>query len=176
MAKLSARGSLGTPATRVLTTLGIAHTLRSYAHDPREQSFGEEAARALGVPAERVFKTLIVSTGAANPGGVACAVIPVSQRLSLRNMAAALGAKKTELADPALAERRTGYVLGGISPIGQRSRLATVIDASAEDFETIFVSGGRRGLDIELTPTALKEVTGASVAAIVMGDSIGPGH
>ena len=125
-------------------------------------SFGAEAAAALGVPAERVFKTLVVEAD----GALVVAVVPVSTTLDLRSLASAVAAKRAVLADPHLVERRTGYVLGGISPVGQRTRLPVVLDASAEQYPTVFVSGGRRGFDIELSPADLLTATGGTTAEI----------
>lgn len=152
----------GTPATLLLRKTGVAFTLHPYEHDPRAEAFGEEAAAALGVPQERIFKTLIASVD----GKLACAVVPVAGRLDLKAFAAAVGGKRAELADPAAAARATGYVVGGISPLGQKSRLAQVVDASAESFPTIFVSAGKRGLQVELAPDDLIRLSGASSAAI----------
>lgn len=152
----------GTPATALLTKAKIAFTLHPYEHDPRSQAYGEEAAEALGVDAERIFKTLIASV----EGKLACAVVPVAGRLDLKAFAAALGGKRAELADPAAAARATGYVVGGISPLGQRSRLRVVVDASAERFETVYVSAGRRGLQVQLAPADLLRAAGALVAPI----------
>lgn len=160
MGKKAAAGS--TPATVALTKLGIAFTERSYTHDPAVTDFGGEAAAALGVPEERVFKTLLADVD----GSLAVGIVPVSGMLNLKALAAALGGKRAAMADPALAERRTGYVVGGISPLGQRSRLRTVLDGSALTHDTVLVSGGRRGLDLELAPADLVRATGAVVAEI----------
>ena len=160
MAKKGSSG--GTPATVALSRAGIAFTVRAYDHDPAAESYGLEAAAALGVEPERVFKTLLVSAD----GVLAVGIVPVAGQLDLKAVAAALGAKKAVMADPAVAERTTGYVVGGISPVGQRKRLPTVLDSSAERFETILVSGGKRGLDLELSPVDLVAVTAATVAPI----------
>jgi Cys-tRNA(Pro)/Cys-tRNA(Cys) deacylase len=152
----------GTPATALLTRSKIAFTLHPYEHDPRAQAYGEEAAAALGIDAARIFKTLIATVD----GKLACAVVPVAARLDLKAFAAALGGKRAELADPAAAARATGYVVGGISPIGQKSRLPVVLDASAEQFETVYVSAGKRGLQVQLRPADLALAAGALVAAI----------
>jgi Cys-tRNA(Pro)/Cys-tRNA(Cys) deacylase len=152
----------GTPATALLTRSKIAFTLHPYEHDPRAQAYGEEAAAALGIDAARIFKTLIATVD----GKLACAVVPVAARLDLKAFAAALGGKRAELADPAAAARATGYVVGGISPIGQKSRLRVVLDASAEEFETVYVSAGKRGLQVQLSPADLALAAGALVAAI----------
>ena len=153
----------GTPATALLTREGIAFTLHPYEHDPRAQAYGDEAAAALGVDPEQIFKTLIASVDGA---ALACAVVPVASRLDLKAFAAALGGKRAELADPAAAARATGYVVGGISPIGQKTRLATVVDETAQLFDTVYVSAGKRGLQVQLTPADLLRATGARYAAI----------
>ncbi|MFL6080368.1 MAG: Cys-tRNA(Pro) deacylase [Ornithinibacter sp.] len=152
----------GTPATVALTAAGVAFTQHAYEHDPTARSFGLEAADVLGLPAEQVFKTLVVDTGA----GLAVAVVPVAGQLDLKAMADAVGAKRVTMADPAAAQRSSGYVVGGISPIGQKRRLPTVVDESAELFDVVYVSGGRRGLDLGLSPADLVRVTGADVADI----------
>lgn len=141
---------------------GVPHTLHSYDHDPATTSYGLEAAAELGVDPDRVFKTLLVSA----EGTLAVAVVPVSGSLDLKKCAAALGMKRAAMADPVQAQRRTGYVLGGISPLGQRQPSPTVIDESALLFATVLVSGGRRGLDIELDPADLVRLTRARTAAI----------
>lgn len=151
-----------TPATVALTRAGIAFVLRPYSHDPGAESFGGEAAAALGVAPERVFKTLMVCVD----GALAVAVVPVSGLLDLKALARALGGRRAEMADPAAAERATGYVVGGISPVGQKRRHQTVVDESARHHPTILVSGGRRGLDLELTGADLLAITGAITAAI----------
>ena len=152
----------GTPATAVLDASGVEYTPRPYEHDPAAPSYGLEAADALGIEPERVFKTLMVDVA----GKLCVAVVPVSGSLDLKAAAAAFGAKKASMADPAAAERRTGYVLGGISPLGQRQPSPTAIDDSALEHETILVSGGRRGFDIELAPADLVRLTRASVARL----------
>jgi Cys-tRNA(Pro)/Cys-tRNA(Cys) deacylase len=152
----------GTPATALLTKAKIAFTLHPYDHDPRSQAYGEEAAAALGVDPARIFKTLIASV----EGRLACAVVPVAARLDLKAFATALGAKRAELADPAAAARATGYVVGGISPLGQRSRLDVVVDETVERFETVYVSAGKRGLQVQLAPADLVRAADATVAAI----------
>lgn len=152
----------GTPATAALTRARITHTEHAYEHHDDTTAFGEEAAAALGVDRARMFKTLITAAG----GGLVVAVVPVAHQLDLKALAAAVGSKKAVLADPAVAARSSGYVLGGISPIGQRTRLPTVLDASASAFSTIFVSAGKRGLSVELSPSDLVSVTGAKVALI----------
>ena len=155
-------GSGGTPATVAATRAGVAFTVRSYEHDPAAASYGEEAAEALGVASDRVFKTLVADVD----GALTVAVVPVSGSLDLKALAAAIGGKRATMADPAVAERTTGYVRGGISPLGQRRALPTVVDASAERHGTICVSAGRRGLEIELAPADLIALTGAVTAPI----------
>lgn len=152
----------GTPATAALTAAGVPFVLHPYTHDPSAASYGAEAAEALGIDPSRVFKTLVVEV----EGRLAVGIVPVSGSLDLKAMAAALGAKKASMADPAAAQRRTGYVLGGISPLGQRQPSPTVLDASALAFGTLLVSGGRRGLDIELAPADLARLTDAVIAPI----------
>ncbi|MDT4942497.1 MAG: Cys-tRNA(Pro)/Cys-tRNA(Cys) deacylase [Pseudonocardiales bacterium] len=152
----------GTPATALLAKAGVPFTLHPYDHDPRAQAYGEEAAQTLGVDPARIFKTLIATV----EGRLACAVVPVAARLDLKALAAALGGKRAELADPAAAARATGYVVGGISPLGQRSRLPVVIDSSAEQFETVYVSAGRRGLQVQLAPGDLVAAADGCLAPI----------
>ena len=157
------RSSGGTPATVALTAAGIAFSLHPYDHDPRgEAGYGVEAAAALGLDPARVFKTLMTTVD----GRLTTAVVPVSGQLDLKALARALGAARAAMAEVAAAERATGYVAGGISPIGQRRRHPTVVDESALDHPTVFVSAGRRGLDLELAPDDLVAVTGASTALI----------
>jgi len=153
----------GTPATTTLRRAKVAFTEHTYAHEPGASSYGLEAAEALGVDPARVFKTLLVSL---DTGALAVAVVPVAGSLDLKAVAAALRVKRTQMADPAAAERATGYVRGGISPLGQRRRLPTVIDASAFTHRTVLVSGGRRGFDIELAPADLEQLTGGLRGAI----------
>lgn len=152
----------GTPATVALAAAGIPFTAHEYAHDPGNTNFGLEAADALGLDPGQVFKTLMTDVD----GQLVVGIVPVSGKLDLKALAAAAGGKKAEMADPKLAERRTGYVVGGISPIGQKLRHVTVLDETAELYDTVFVSGGRRGFDIELSPTDLVRATAAIVAAI----------
>ncbi|MHA7289495.1 Cys-tRNA(Pro) deacylase [Arthrobacter sp. MDT3-24] len=154
--------SNGTPATAALAAAGVPFVLHPYAHDPSAASYGTEAAEALGIAPEKVFKTLMVEV----EGRPAVGVVPVSGNLDLKAFAAALGAKKASMADPAAAERRTGYVLGGISPLGQRQSSPTVVDSSALNLGTMLVSGGKRGLDVELAPADLIRLTSAVTAAI----------
>jgi Cys-tRNA(Pro)/Cys-tRNA(Cys) deacylase len=152
----------GTPALLVLAQAGLAHEVHPYQHDPATRSFGEEAAAALGVTTSRVFKTLLADVD----GALVVAVVPVSGSLDLKALAGAIGGKRATMADVAAAERATGYVAGGISPLGQRRRLPTVLDSSAFDHPTIYVSAGRRGLDVELAPADLVIATAATTAMI----------
>jgi len=156
------KAAAGTPATVALTAAGIPFTAHPYEHDPAAPSYGLEAAAALGVEPDRVFKTLLADTDA----GLVVGVVPVTGMLDLKALATAVGAKRAVMADPAIAERRTGYVVGGISPIGQKTRHTTVVDETAQLFDTVFVSGGKRGFDIELSPGDLVAATGATFAAI----------
>lgn len=151
-----------TPALVALQRAGVAHAVHDFGHDGTDRNYGKAAAAALGVDEARVFKTLVVVAD----GRQAVGVVPVAGQLSLKGIAAALGAKKAEMCDPAVAQRITGYVVGGISPFGQKKRLPTVLDESAAGFDTIFVSGGRRGLDLEVAPSALVELLGATMAPI----------
>jgi Cys-tRNA(Pro)/Cys-tRNA(Cys) deacylase len=152
----------GTPATAILTAAGIHFVEHAYEHDPANRHFGEEAASALGLDPEQVFKTLLVDVD----GHLTVAIVPVTGKLDLGALAATLHGKRAVLADSALAERKTGYLVGGISPIGQKTALPTVLDETAELFDTVYVSGGRRGFDIELTPSDLAAITSATIAAI----------
>ncbi|WHM39147.1 Cys-tRNA(Pro) deacylase [Streptomyces sp. BPTC-684] len=163
MAKKKAAG--GTPATVALTAAGTEFTVHAYEHDPSSASYGEEAAAALGVSPDRVFKTLVADVD----GELTVAVVPVAGSLDLKALAAAVGGKRAAMADPAAAERTTGYVRGGISPLGQRRRLRTVLDASASAHATICVSAGRRGLEVELAPGDLAALTGAVLAPVARG-------
>jgi Cys-tRNA(Pro)/Cys-tRNA(Cys) deacylase len=156
------RAGAGTPATVALTGAGIPFAVHAYQHDPAAPSFGLEAAEALGVEPDRVFKTLLADTDA----GIVVGVVPVTGMLDLKALAAAVGAKRATMADPAVAERRTGYVVGGISPIGQKTAHTTVVDETAQLFDTVYVSGGRRGLDIELSPADLVRATEGAFAPI----------
>lgn len=151
---------------RALEAADVAHALRPYEHDPAAESYGGEAAEALGVDPARVLKTLLAQTDLSRDHGLVVAVVPVSGLLDLKALAAAVGAKKAVMAEPALAERTTGYVVGGISPLGQKRSLRTVVDSSALAHETVLVSAGRRGLDVELAPTDLVALTGATTAAV----------
>ena len=157
-----ADASAGTPATVALSRAGISFTALGYDHDPRAAAYGLEAAEKLGLDPDRVFKTLLASVD----GALAVGIVPVAMQLDLKALAAALGGKRAEMADPAVAERKTGYVVGGISPIGQKTTLPTVLDESAILHATIYVSGGRRGLDLELAPDDLLAVTAGRYAPI----------
>ena len=161
MAK-KARGAGGTPATVALSTAGIAFEVRAYEHDPRAASYGLEAAEALDADPARGFKTLLASLD----GSLVVGIVPVTGQLDLKALARALGGSKAVMAEVATAERATGYVAGGISPVGQKRRHRTVLDASALEHDTILVSGGRRGFDLELAPADLVAITGAVTATI----------
>ncbi|MFJ1457657.1 Cys-tRNA(Pro) deacylase [Nocardia sp. N2S4-5] len=156
-----------TPAILALTRAQVAHRVHAYAHDPRSDSYGAEAVAALadevGVAAAQIFKTLVLEL---STGGLAVAVLPVPRTLTLKAAAAALGAPKAVLADRAKAERTTGYVLGGISPLGQKRALPTVLDDSALRWDRVLCSAGKRGLEIELAPADLIRLTGAVTAAV----------
>ncbi|AUZ34385.1 Cys-tRNA(Pro) deacylase [Arthrobacter sp. PGP41] len=160
MARKSA--AQGTPATAALAAAGVPFVLHPYTHDPATASYGAEAAQVLGIHPSRVFKTLMVEV----EGRLAVGIVPVSGTLDLKAFAAVLGTKKAAMADHAAAQRRTGYVLGGISPLGQRLPSPTVLDTSALALDTLLVSGGRRGLDIELAPADLVRLTDAVTASI----------
>ena len=151
-----------TQATLALDRAKVAWTGHPYDHDPSAASYGLEAAEALGVAPEGVLKTLLVDTGRE----LAVGIVPVDGQLDLKAVAAALGVKSVTMADPAAAERSTGYVVGGISPVGQKRALPTVLDASALGHATVLVSGGRRGFDVELAPADLVTVTRAVTAPI----------
>ncbi|MAX31773.1 MAG: Cys-tRNA(Pro) deacylase [Halomonadaceae bacterium] len=152
-----------TPAVRTLKAAGIDFQLTEYSHDPRAEAFGEEAAKTLGLAAQTVFKTLLAKL---DDGRLVVALVPVSARLDLKALAKAAGARKATLAEPSLAERTTGYVVGGISPLGQKKRLPTFLDESAMALSTLHVSGGRRGLEISLAPDDLVTLTDARPLAL----------
>ena len=152
-----------TPAIDKAKKANIEFQIHEYEHDPLSDSYGEEASVKLGIDRARMFKTLVVSLDSTR---LAVAVLPVSKQLDLKLYAMAVGAKKAAMADKKAAERTTGYVLGGVSPIGQKRNLVTIIDESAKNFDTIFVSAGRRGLDIELSPDDLSLLTGAKFGDI----------
>lgn len=161
MARRNKSGS-GTPATVALDRAGIRYSLHPYQHDPAAAHYGEEAAELLGVDPTTIFKTLVVDSGA----GLAVAVVPVAGQLDPKALATVLAVKKVGMADPQVAARSSGYVVGGISPIGQRTALTTVIDDSARDQELIMVSAGRRGLQLQLAPDDLRRVTEGRYATI----------
>jgi Cys-tRNA(Pro)/Cys-tRNA(Cys) deacylase len=156
----------GTPALVALAAAGVPHTAHAYDHDPRSTvGYGLEAAEVLGIDPEQVYKTLMASVD----GTLTVAVVPVAGKLDLKALAHAVGGKKAVMADPAAAERATGYVVGGISPLGQKTPHPTVVDETVQLFDTVFVSGGRRGLDVELAPDDLIRLTAATVADIARG-------
>ena len=154
--------SASTPVFAALSSAGIAFMPHAYEHDPRAESFGLEAAEALGVEPARVFKTLLADAD----GELCVGVVPVTGSLDLKALASALGAKKARMADPERAERATGYVVGGISPVGQKREHRTVLDESIELWDTVCVSAGRRGLEADLAPADLVRLTDAQVAPI----------
>ncbi|WUH94023.1 Cys-tRNA(Pro) deacylase [Streptomyces sp. NBC_00433] len=163
MARKRSGSAGGTPATVALEKAGVPFSVHAYEHDPSSSlSYGDEAAAALGTSPDRVFKTLVAEVD----GTLTVAVVPVAGSLDLKALAAAVGGKRAAMADPAVAERTTGYVLGGISPLGQRRPLPTVLDTSALPFPTVFVSAGKRGLEVELTPADLRALTSATSAPI----------
>jgi Cys-tRNA(Pro)/Cys-tRNA(Cys) deacylase len=152
-----------TPCILVAKKAKISYALHEYAHDPTTESYGSEAAEKMGAPEARVFKTLVVNLDSSE---LVVGVIPVSSMLSMKLIAKAAGAKKATMAAAADVERSTGYVLGGVSPLGQKKRIKTFIDASAEHFSSVYVSAGRRGLEIELSPNDLKNLTNGVFAEI----------
>lgn len=160
------KGGGATPATRALVAAGVDFTEHPYEHDPAAQSYGLEAAEAIGVAPEQVYKTLLAQTDLPRDHGLVVGIAPVTGQLDLKALAAAVGSKRATMADPALAERTTGYVVGGISPIGQKRPLCTILDESAMTYSSIYVSGGRRGLDLELAPDDLVRMVQATTAPI----------
>ena len=162
---VSGRSNGGTPAVEALTAARVAFTLHPYTHLDDSRDFGAEAARELGVDELRIFKTLVLDIGVGRPS-LAVGIVPVAGRLDLKAFAAALNAKKAVLATPAEAARSSGYVIGGISPIGQRTPLPTVLDETAVLFDTVFVSAGKRGLQVQLSPADLLVITDATWADI----------
>ena len=159
---MAKRTPSGTPALIALRRDQVPHSVHAYDHDPAVANFGLEAAQELGVEPARVFKTLLADVD----GTPVVAIVPVSGSLDLKALASARGAKRARMLEPSVAERLTGYVVGGISPLGQRTSSATVIDSSALDFATVYVSAGRRGLDVELDPRDLMRLTAADLAPI----------
>ncbi|MFD1261222.1 Cys-tRNA(Pro) deacylase [Entomomonas asaccharolytica] len=155
-----------TPAIALLKKQKVTHQVVTYEHDPQADSYGLEAAEKLGVPADNIFKTLLVTN---DKKELFVGIVPVLKKLDLKEIAHAVGAKKVEMANPDVAQRVTGYLVGGISPLGQKKRLVTVIDDSAEELDIIYVSGGRRGLDIALAPKDLAELLKAQFAPIGKG-------
>ncbi|OED51655.1 aminoacyl-tRNA deacylase [Aliivibrio fischeri] len=147
-----------TPATKLLKKAKIEHQVLEYHHDPKAQAYGLEAAEKLGLDQKKVFKTLVVQV---DEKELVVGIIPVAEQLSMKLIAKAVKGKKAKMADPAVVQKTTGYVLGGVSPLGQKKRLKTVIDITAESLETIYVSGGKRGLDIGLAPKDLQQVLNA---------------
>jgi len=156
--------SKGTPATALLTRQKVPYTAHTYEVDPRAASYGEAAAAALGVDPARLFKTLVATVD----GRLCVGIVPAAATLNLKALATALGGKRAAMAEPAAAERATGYVTGGISPFGQRTRLPTAVDSSANEWPTIYVSGGRRGLQVEVAPADLVRLVSAVVAPIAI--------
>lgn len=152
-----------TPATKLLKANKIDFSIHEYEHDANAKSFGLEAAEKLNLRVEEVFKTLLVT----DEKNYFVAILPVHHQLNLKKVAQAVGAKKLKMSDPKDAERLTGYLVGGISPVGQKKRLKTVIDQSAENLEKLYVSGGKRGLDIGLKPQDLAKVLSASFADLL---------
>ena len=155
-------GSRGTPATALVARADVEHRIHEYDHDPAAPSYGLEAAEQLGVEPAGVFKTLVAEVD----GRLTVAVVPVAARLDLKALAAAAGGRKAVMAEPAAAERATGYVVGGISPLGHRKRLPVFLDASMEGRPTVLVSAGRRGLELELSPIDLARLAAATFAPL----------
>ncbi|SNC59987.1 Cys-tRNA(Pro)/Cys-tRNA(Cys) deacylase [Kytococcus aerolatus] len=155
-----------TPATRALDAAGVPWTGHAFGHEDDVEGYGEEASEALGIEPERIFKTLVVDTGGRRQSSLAVGVVAVADRLDTKAVARELGVKRVSMADVALAERATGYVVGGISPFGQRTRLPMLVDRRLEEHATVFLSGGRRGFDVEITPAAFLEATGARMVDI----------
>lgn len=160
-----------TPATLALDAAGITYVAHSYTHSDSAESYGGEAAEQLGASGEQVFKTLMVSTGASSSQDLVVAIVPVDSMLDLKAVGAALGKKKVQMADKGAAQRRSGYVLGGISPFGQRQTSPTILDSSAEQFDTIFISGGRRGFSLQIAPQDALKAADAIFAPIATSSS-----
>jgi len=152
-----------TPGIHAISKAGISHNIHEYEHDPASAGYGNEAAEKMGVDPARIFKTLVVTVDGRM---LAVGVVPVTGMLSMKLIAKAAGGKKASMADPQEVQRRTGYVLGGVSPLGQKNRLKTFIDISSEVFDTIYVSAGRRGLEIELSPEDLARLTGGQLVPL----------
>lgn len=165
---MAAQQKGSTPATTLLHDRGVEFAVHEFAHAAGERNYALVAAEGLGIAAERVFKTLLARVEGLRAPGVAVGIVPASGQLSLKELAQALGAKRAEMCDPVLAERLTGYVVGGISPFGQKKRLPTAIDESCRSHETIFVSGGKRGLEIEIAPDDLIAVLDAVIVRIAI--------
>lgn len=163
MARKPRSNAVSTPATIALDRAGVQYITHAYVHDARNHDYGSESSRALGIPPERIFKTLMIE----GQGQYAVALIPVSAQASLKRVAQELGLKKCQLTDVRTAENLTGYVTGGISPFGQKTKKRTLIDESALQWDTIYVSGGRRGLSIEISPQALICVIDDSVVTTI---------
>ncbi|WP_372965773.1 Cys-tRNA(Pro) deacylase [Marinobacter sp.] len=157
-----------TPGILAAKKAKVSYTVHEYEHDPSAESYGNEAAEKMGVNPNQVFKTLVVAIDGKE---LAVAVVPVTAMLSLKLLAKAAGAKKAAMADKQEVQRSTGYVLGGVSPLGQKKRLKTFIDASAGQFDTVFVSAGKRGLEIELAPADLARLTGARFTSLQLSNS-----
>jgi len=152
-----------TPAINEAKKRKISFKVHQYDHDPAHDSYGLEAAEKIGVSADRVFKTLVADSGNRT---LVVGIIPVNSMMSMKHLAKAAGTKKVQMADKNLVQKTTGYVLGGVSPLGQKKKLATLIDSSAKNFDTIFVSGGKRGIDLEMSPADLAAVTNATFAQL----------
>jgi len=152
-----------TPAIKLLKKHKIPHQLHEYTHDPGADSYGLEAAEKLGLEPQRVYKTLVLCL---DDGTLVVAVLPVNKQLSMKRLAKAMGAKKATMADPKAVERSSGYVLGGVSPLGQKKCLKTILDTDASMHETIFISAGRRGLELELSPVTLSRLLSAGTAGL----------
>ncbi|GAA1740972.1 Cys-tRNA(Pro) deacylase [Isoptericola hypogeus] len=166
MAKKSRQASHGTPAIAALDAAGVPYTVHAYDHDPASDlSYGLEAAAAIGADPAHVFKTLLADVD----GALVVGIVPVDRSLDLKALARAVGGKRAAMADPAAAQRATGYVVGGISPLGQKHRHPTVLDVTADALEVVYVSGGRRGLDVALAPADLLRLTGGRTAPIARG-------
>ncbi len=158
-----------TPAIRVLIKKNIPYKLHSYHHNPNETHFGDETVLQLALDSHQVYKTLVVSVNN-DTKYLVVAVVPVAKKLDLKKLAKIINAKKTELADPLLAQKITGYLIGGISPIGQKKALPTYIDASVNHYSTLYISGGKRGLNIEIAPQALIDLTAGRIVEITIND------